>query len=81
MVTEKNIVPVYSDRLKILHIVLTKYGVDFMTIKATVNTRGLNYATFLLCSLYRPVLSVHDYSNFITYYIFSCDYIHPLLPV
>lgn len=73
MATERNIFPNYFERLKILHIFKTKYSVVLMKIKVTVIRGGLNYTTFLLCNLYRPVLSVHDSFKFITHYIFPCD--------
>jgi len=41
-----------------------------MKIKTTVTTRGLNKTIFLLCHLFRPVLSVHDSFKVITHYIF-----------
>jgi hypothetical protein len=47
MVTERNIVPNYSDRLKSFDIFLTQSGLDFVKIKAPVTIRGLNYTTVL----------------------------------
>jgi len=44
-----------------------------MKIKATVTTKGLKYTTFLLCNLFRSLLSKHDSFKVITHYTFFCD--------
>jgi len=52
-----------------------------MKIKTTITTIGLNYTTFLLYNIFRPVLSVHDYLRSLHITFFLVMIIHPLLPV